>query len=338
MTIKEELTKLRNEALRVREMKNMESKEYTEEFFEIIKFRLRRAYEVCNAQNYIETGYSHEGNIQDPFKDKLDMNYLKELCEKEGIDVSQRHSVHFFSIDFNKENDKKDIKDHVREIFDGSIAELYDDYEIVSKADSLLNDKIKNNDERLNHLTEIVNNRPEHINAVSYAVSSDIDEEYLQSLEEEAKTPLRKYDKEAYRYVEFLEDVKEATEKFAFKCLLQNQDEQTWDITGIELLSSTIDKMYGEDVYLKANAEVPFIKVDEERQYLGVKRDFENADIKLAHLIVYDFSASPVIDLDLFIQILNTHDVSSHIDYENNKFHFNTKRIIMNDEFSPTFK
>lgn len=124
------------------------------------------------------------------------------------------------------------------------------------------------------------------------------------------------------RYIEFLDDVRINTIKIALDQILSGNVNEVvpWEIIGIEFAGWKIKEKYGEDVYEKANKEV---KRSDGSSYRIFNRDFSRANIKLGHLVHEGVSASPLLDLDIFIKSLEIIGISSYIDYENNVFYYN---------------
>ena len=138
--------------------------------------------------------------------------------------------------------------------------------------------------------------------------------------------------KQGKTYEDFLNDVRNHTIKAAENAMPSDSTDVTWDIVGVEFLGFKIKEEYGEDIYQRAHFEVPGTKIEGSRMF---DRDFASANRQLGHLIHESVSASPLMDLQLFMEALDINGVPSYIDYENNVFHYNAQRkILKNNKFT----
>lgn len=129
------------------------------------------------------------------------------------------------------------------------------------------------------------------------------------------------------RYQELLDDVRKVTIETASRQSLPNNPDEVipWEVVGIEFSSSAIKEKYGKDVYDKVCEEVPYEKVRNGRGgFLRMfERDFSNASRRLGYIIHEGVCASPLLDLDLFIEELEKNGISSYIDFETNTYYYN---------------
>lgn len=125
------------------------------------------------------------------------------------------------------------------------------------------------------------------------------------------------------RYEAFLSDIRENTKKVVLEAEdVEENKVVPWDVVGVEFVSWEIEKKYGKDIYQKACEEVPY---EDDGVHRMFNRDFKNAKVKLGHIIHERVSASPLMDLDLFITLLDERGIPSYIDYENNVFYYNAQ-------------
>ena len=125
-------------------------------------------------------------------------------------------------------------------------------------------------------------------------------------------------------YLDFLSDVTANTMKIINRTSETNNVDVTWDIIGVDFRSNEVIEKYGEEVYNMANHEVHGTRVRGKRL---LRRNFEGATRKLGCLIHEFVSASPIINLQLFVEGLKAKGIPSYIDYENNIFHYNARQI-----------
>lgn len=123
------------------------------------------------------------------------------------------------------------------------------------------------------------------------------------------------------KYQQFLNDVRKTTSEIVSNSQpSEGNVDIPWKIVGIEFLSWKVEEKYGKDIYKKACEEVPY---EDDGFHRMFHRDFSKANIKLGHLVHEGVSASPLMDLDLFIKLLEKKGIPSYIDFETNTFHYN---------------
>ena len=148
----------------------------------------------------------------------------------------------------------------------------------------------------------------------AYNGDGTIKEEYILTSHE--YQALLKYHREPY--TNFLKDVETYTQETAALFRFNQNEDITWSIVGIDYRNDELIKKYGIAVYRRANKEVPMKEGT-------MERDFKNANRKLARLVHEGESSSLVLDLDSLQTSLTNQGVRTHIDYEQNIFHFNVK-------------
>jgi hypothetical protein len=170
---------------------------------------------------------------------------------------------------------------------------------------------------------------PENIDLLDKTATTKL-EEIRKFVQEVGDTLAKRVGKDAQTaspsaeaYNKFLDNVSKNTKKIVEGAKQSDNTDVPWEIVGVEFKSSEIEKKYGREVYEKANAEVPGEIVPGKRMYI---RDFSNASRKLAHIIHEGITASPLIDLELFMRLLEQKGIPSYIDFETNMYYYNAQQ------------
>lgn len=140
------------------------------------------------------------------------------------------------------------------------------------------------------------------------------------------KSDLENQHDEEGRYQKLLNDARKKTLEVVYDANPNIEYTiEPYKIVGVEFSSWNIEKKYGCDVYKRVCEEVPYEKIpkDNGEFFRMFKRDYSLADQKLGYIIREGICASPLIDLDLLIELLEVKGIPSYIDYEKNLFYYN---------------
>lgn len=105
MSFKEELMALREQAL---DAKKDENRQATENFFGLVKQKLIAHFQSDPTHPCVSIYLSAlDSNLTKGLIGKIDENYLRHLCQVEGINVVFMQSGIWFEIDLTKQGPKK---------------------------------------------------------------------------------------------------------------------------------------------------------------------------------------------------------------------------------------
>lgn len=126
------------------------------------------------------------------------------------------------------------------------------------------------------------------------------------------------------KYEMFLDDVKKQTEWLVELLLNLNVDDMLeFRIVGVEGQILPLIMKYGVDVYRRANRESTYRTTNKDG---ALKRNFNDANKKLAYLERVGGEITPLIDLDYFEYILKNNGIYISMDFDIGKLYYNKDR------------